>query len=67
VVWPVAVGYLEAVRLIVARCELRRDFRHFRTDRIAAASFLDERYPARPGVLRAKWLKTMKRRDEATA
>lgn len=65
VIWPVAVGYLEAVRLIVAWCELRRDFRHFRTDRIAAASFLDERYPARPGVLRAKWLRTLRPRDAA--
>ncbi len=54
-VWPIAVGYHEMVRLLVAWCELRRDFRHFRTDRIAAADFLDERYPERPAGLRAKW------------
>lgn len=54
-VWPIAIGYLETVRMMVAWCELREDFRHFRTDRITAAAFLDERYPERPAVLRAKW------------
>ena len=28
---PIAIGYLEAVRLLAAWCELRRDFRSFRT------------------------------------
>ena len=51
-IWPVAVGYLETVRMVVGWCELRRDFRHFRTDRVTAAEFLDERYPERPAVLR---------------
>jgi predicted DNA-binding transcriptional regulator YafY len=54
-VWPFAVGYHEAVRLLLAWCELRRDFRSFRTDRVAGADFLDERYPERPAALRAKW------------
>jgi predicted DNA-binding transcriptional regulator YafY len=57
-VWPVAIGYMETVRMMAAWCELRRDFRHFRMDRIVAAEFLDERYPERPGALRAKWRKT---------
>jgi predicted DNA-binding transcriptional regulator YafY len=58
-VWPVAIGYHETVRMMAAWCELRRDFRHFRMDRIVAADFLDERYPERPGALRAKWRKTL--------
>lgn len=58
-VWPIIIGYRDAVRILVAWCELRQDFRHFRTDRIAAAEFLDERYAERPGVLRAKWRKTL--------
>lgn len=33
-VWPLAVGYFDDCRLLVAWCELRGDFRHFRTDRI---------------------------------
>lgn len=59
IVWPVTIGYLEAVRHIVAWCELRQDFRNFRTDRVVVAAFLDERYPVRPGVLRARWQKIM--------
>ncbi len=54
-IWPVTVGYHETVRLIVAWCELRSAFRHFRTDRVAGAEFLEERYPERPAVLRSKW------------
>lgn len=59
IVWPVTLAYLETVRMLAAWCELRKDFRHFRTDRVASAEFLDERYPERPAVLRAKWRKTL--------
>lgn len=55
VIWPVTVGYHATVRLLVGWCELRAAFRHFRTDRVAKADFLEERYPERPAVLRAKW------------
>lgn len=61
IVWPVTVGYMETVRHLVAWCELRQDFRSFRTDRVIAAGFLDERYPERPGALRAKWRRTLNR------
>ena len=63
-VWPVAVGYHDAVRLIAAWCELRRDFRHFRSDRVADASFLDEHYPARPAILRAQWRQSVHAQDQ---
>src|ERR1700744_4703597 len=58
-IWPFAVGYHETVRLIVAWCELRADFRSFRTDRVAGADFLEDRYPERPAVLRARYRKAM--------
>jgi predicted DNA-binding transcriptional regulator YafY len=58
-VWPFAVGYHETVRLVVAWCELRQDFRSFRTDRVTAAEFLEDRYPERPATLRARWRKLM--------
>lgn len=54
-VWPTLVGYGEAARILIAWCEERQGFRHFRTDRIAAAELLDDRHPLRPGVLRARW------------
>lgn len=58
-VWPFAVGYHETVRLMIAWCELRTDFRSFRTDRVTAAEFLEERYPERPATLRARYRRTM--------
>src|SRR3954466_9805832 len=37
-IWPIAVGYLATVRHVVAWCELRRDFRSFRADRVVEAT-----------------------------
>lgn len=54
-VWPFAVGYYETSRLIMAWCEMRADFRSFRTDRVTAAVFTEDRYPDRPASLRARW------------
>jgi predicted DNA-binding transcriptional regulator YafY len=39
----------------MAWCEMRADFRSFRTDRVTGAVFLEERYPDRPASLRARW------------
>lgn len=62
-IWPVMIGYFETVRLLAAWCELRRDFRHFRIDRIASADFPDERYPERRAELRSRWRKTLAARS----
>jgi len=59
VIWPVVIGYLDAARTLIGWCELRKDFRSFRIDRVTHATFLDERFPARPAALRAKWLATL--------
>jgi predicted DNA-binding transcriptional regulator YafY len=56
-VWPVAIAYYESVRLLAAWCELREAFRHFRTDRVSAAEFTEDRYPARRDILRSQWRK----------
>jgi predicted DNA-binding transcriptional regulator YafY len=58
-IWPIAIGYLEAVRLLAAWCELRRDFRSFRTDRVVDAVYLEEKYPERRDLLRAKWRRSL--------
>jgi predicted DNA-binding transcriptional regulator YafY len=63
-VWPVTVGYHDTVRLLVAWCELRGDFRHFRTDRVAHADFLEDRYPDRPAALRSRWRASLEARME---
>jgi len=67
IVWPVTVGYMETVRHLIAWCELRQDFRSFRTDRVVAAGFLDERYPDRPSALRAKWRRKLNRSEARSA
>lgn len=54
-VWPIALVYLDRVQLLVAWCELREGFRHFRPDRIAALAPLAGRYPRRRHVLLAEW------------
>jgi predicted DNA-binding transcriptional regulator YafY len=59
VVWPVAIGYRDTTRNLIAWCELRGDFRNFRTDRVVEAVFLEERYPERPPILRARWRRAM--------
>jgi predicted DNA-binding transcriptional regulator YafY len=55
------------VRLIIAWCETRRDFRHFRTDRVIDAKFLEERYPERPSTLRARWKRQITQRAAKAA
>jgi predicted DNA-binding transcriptional regulator YafY len=54
-VWPVIVGYAETSRMLVAWCELREGFRHFRTDRIVEIETLDESIGLRHGELRRRW------------
>jgi predicted DNA-binding transcriptional regulator YafY len=58
-VWPIAIGYHEAVRILAAWCELRKDFRSFRTDRVVTAVYHDEKYPERRDLLRAKWRRSL--------
>jgi predicted DNA-binding transcriptional regulator YafY len=55
-IWPIAISYFDAQRLIVAWCELRKDFRSFRTDRISSAEVSTERYAERRKVLLKRWM-----------
>ena len=54
-IWPIALTFYERTRILAAWCELRQGFRHFRTDRIAAAAPIAERYPRRRRVLMKEW------------
>lgn len=65
-VWPFAVGYYETSRLVLAWCEMRQDFRSFRTDRVSGAVFTEDRYPDRPASLRARWRRHQQEQWEAT-
>jgi predicted DNA-binding transcriptional regulator YafY len=44
-IWPIALGFFERIRMVAAWCETRRDYRHFRTDRIRSLKLTDSRYP----------------------
>ena len=54
-IWPFALGFFERVRVVAAWCELRNDFRNFRTDRITALGVDDQRYPRRRHTLLKEW------------
>jgi predicted DNA-binding transcriptional regulator YafY len=54
-VWPIAIGFFDRARVLVAWCELRQELRHFRTDRIAALEATGQRYPRRRQVLLREW------------
>jgi predicted DNA-binding transcriptional regulator YafY len=55
VVWPFALAFFDQVRLLIGWCELRDDFRSFRTDRIASAELTEMRYPTRRAELIKRW------------
>jgi predicted DNA-binding transcriptional regulator YafY len=64
-IWPIALAYYVQATLIGAWCELRRDYRHFRADRVSALAVLDERYPSDNGRLMAEWL-AMRQNERTT-
>lgn len=54
-VWPLALAYFDRVRVLVAWCELRGDFRHFRLDRMTDVQSTSLRLPQRRATLLAAW------------
>jgi predicted DNA-binding transcriptional regulator YafY len=54
-IWPFALAFFDRVRVVVAWCELRGDYRHFRTDRIATLNPTAKRYPRRRLALLKEW------------
>ena len=55
IVWPIALGFMQEARVVVAWCESREAFRTFRTDRIFAAEPLQHRYPEHRTAMLRKW------------
>ena len=56
-IWPIAIGFFDSVEMLVAWCEMRSDFRHFRTDRIVSAEG-SGRLPRRRATLLKEWQKS---------
>ncbi|MCW1876672.1 YafY family transcriptional regulator [Erwinia sp. INIA-01] len=55
VIWPFLLGYFDNLHILGAWCELRGDFRHFRTDRIISLELNATRYPRRRAALIKQW------------
>lgn len=55
---PVALVYYAEAVVIAAWCEMREDFRHFRSDRIISCEILTERFEGEGVVLRRQWADT---------
>lgn len=55
VIWPIAIGFIEAKRFVAGWCEMRQDFRMFRGDRIERLELIEERYPGRRRDLVKQW------------
>ena len=62
-VWPFALAFFERTRVVVAWCELRRDYRSFRTDRIKTLRTTNKRYPRRRQAMLKEWRAAMVERD----
>lgn len=50
-VWPLALLYFSDATLLGSWCELRSDYRYFRTDRIVDPQGLDDRFNTRNGAM----------------
>jgi len=65
VIWPLFVAYFDDARIIVAWCESREDFRHFRTDNVQSLQIEGEKYPVRHAAAIKDWESMMaERRSE---
>ncbi len=60
---PLALTFFPPVWLLVAWCELRRDFRNFRLDRVLAAEVTAEVFPVEAGKTLADFLACMEAED----
>jgi predicted DNA-binding transcriptional regulator YafY len=65
IVWPFALVYFEQSRVLSAWCELRSDFRNFRSDRILKAERLDEPYPGGRRALLQEWQRRIRASDRS--
>jgi predicted DNA-binding transcriptional regulator YafY len=57
IIWPFAIAFFENVRVVVAWCETRQAFRHFRYDRIKSFTPMNIRYPKSRQSLLKEWRK----------
>ena len=55
IVWPLLIAFLDRTRYLVAWCEQKEDYRHFKTERIQELKVLAKKYPGRRTALLKGW------------
>lgn len=55
IVWPLLIAFLDRTRYLVGWCENRKDYRHFKTERIEELKVLGDKYPGRRIALLKGW------------
>ncbi|MBX4977684.1 YafY family transcriptional regulator [Rhizobium lentis] len=55
IVWPVLLGYADTHSLLIAWCQSKQAFRHFRTERILKVEILDDAIGMSKTRLRQQW------------
>ncbi|MBX5093761.1 helix-turn-helix transcriptional regulator [Rhizobium lentis] len=55
IVWPVLLGYADTHSLLIAWCQSKQAFRHFRTERILKVEILDDAIDMSKTRLRQQW------------
>ncbi|PHM60120.1 helix-turn-helix transcriptional regulator [Xenorhabdus ishibashii] len=59
-IWPFALGYFENISIVIGWCELRKTFRHFRSDRMRYLKIEQLCYPRSRQSLLREWRETEK-------
>jgi predicted DNA-binding transcriptional regulator YafY len=66
VVWPLVLIYYVDTAMLAGWCELRRDLRHFRLDRVVGCEFLKDGFDGLGCALIARWEETQKHATVST-
>jgi predicted DNA-binding transcriptional regulator YafY len=53
--WPLGIAFFDGIRILIAWCEKRQAFRHFRTDRIKHLAVSSEKYMKSKSMLLRQW------------
>ncbi len=65
IVWPLLIAYLDRTRYLVAWCEKKQDYRHFKTERVQELMVLGKKYPGRRAALLKGWEEATSNGDQS--
>ena len=65
IVWPLLIAFLDRTRYLVAWCETKEDYRHFKTERVQELKVLANKYPGRRAALLKGWEAETARSDQS--